>query len=133
MSDNKPTPTENQEADTFVGRLSVVVMCLASIVSVMSMIVLTQPDLSSTRHSFWGNVFIIFALGWLAYLSIVYLFGRFKEASKMCSASIFGGQPMPFFTLSSVPFSMGAMVYVPFWLLWRLPDGMTWVAEFFRN
>jgi hypothetical protein len=130
MSDNKPTPTENQEADTFVGRLSVVVMCLASIVSGMSSIVLTQPDVSSTRQSFWDDVLKVCVLGWPAYLSVIYLFGRFKEASKRCY-SLGQGKGGNFYELSLIPFCVGLFVAAISWLGWRLPDGIRWVAALF--
>lgn len=124
------TPKEKQKADSFVGRLSKVVMCLASIGAGFACLALTMPSPGPTNHKFFDNLFLISILGWPAYLAVIYLFGRFQEASDRCF-SLGQGKGGNFYELSLIPFAVGLLVAAISWLLWRLPDGIRLVAELF--
>ena len=132
MSDNKTTPTENQEADSFVGRLSLVFIYLASIASGLAGIALSMPSPGSTHHKFFDNLFGISILGWPAYIVVIYLCGRFNEVSKRCLPGA-GSKGDVFYVLCLIPFAVGISVAAISWLMWRLPNGIIWVGELFRG
>jgi hypothetical protein len=128
MSNN--TPKEKQKADSFVGRLSKVVMCLASIGAGFACFALTMPGLDPARRDFNDTLFGVSILGWPAYLAVIYLFGRFQEASDRC-LSLGQDKGGNFYVLSLIPLAVVLLVAPISWLMWRLPDGIRWVAELF--
>ena len=121
-------PTENQKADSFVGRLSKVIMYLASIVAGYACIGVTMPGLDLARRDFWNTVFVVSCLVWPVYLTIIYLCGRFEDASVNTLR-----KGASFSELSSIPFCVGATVAIVSWLMWRLPDGIRWVGVLIRG
>jgi len=132
MPDSKPTPPEDQKADSFVGRLSVVCMYMASIAGGVAGVGLSMPTSDPTKHKFFENLFVISIFVWPAYLVIIYLCGRYKEAFKRCfpGASVHGDS---FYGPSLIPFAVSVAVWVVSWFMWRLPDGIRWVGELFGS
>jgi hypothetical protein len=122
------TPKEKQKADSFVGRLSKVVMCLASIGAGFACLGLTMPGLDLTNRDFYDTLFGVSCFVWPVYLTIVYLCGRFEDAAANTL-----GKGVSFLELSSIPFAVGLGVALVSWLMWRLPNGIIWVSELFRG
>ena len=120
------TPKEKQKADSFEGRLSKVVMCLASIGAGFACLALTMPGLDLARRDFYDTLLGVSCFIWPVYLTIIYLYGRFEDASANTL-----GKGVSFLELSSIPLAVGLGVAFVSWLMWRLPDGIRWVAELF--
>ena len=120
------TPKEKQKADSFVGRLSKVVMCLASIGAGFAGLGATMPGLDPARGDFYDTLLGVSCFVWPVYLTIIYLCGRFEDASANTLR-----KGVSFYELSLIPFAVGLLVAAISWLLWRLPDGIGWVAELF--
>ena len=82
MPDNKPSPTENPEADSFLGRLSVVVYSLALLAVFVANANLPNPN--TGQRELLDYLFGIPVLGWPTYLVIIYLSGRYAEVHTKC-------------------------------------------------
>jgi hypothetical protein len=122
------TPKEKQKADSFVGRFSKVVMCLASIGAGYACLALTMPGLDLTGRDFYDTLLVVSCFVWPVYLTIIYLCGRFEDASANTL-----GKGVSFLELSSIPLGVGLGVALVSWLMWRLPNGIIWVSELFRG
>lgn len=123
MSDSKPSPTENPEADSFLGRLSVVVYSLALLAVFVANANLPNPN--TGQRELLDYLFGIPVLGWPTYLVIIYLSGRYAEVQTKCF-KVFG-KHLPvekdaFLWMS--PLILGFVVFCIFWLLWRILDAM---------
>jgi hypothetical protein len=143
MSDSKPTPSEKQEADSFLGRLSVVVFYLVMAGALVAALVSTRPDsIASESQRRLGDLIIVCAvLGWVFFLTIVYLAGRYSEVLVMCvkalgvdkpkiDGHIFFNDGLLFWTLPIPAFIVSGVCW---WILWRIPDAINWVGELFRG
>lgn len=120
MSDSKPTPKENQESDSFLCRLSVVIYSLALLAVFLANVNLPNPN--TGQRELLDSLFQIPVLGWPTYLAIIYLSGRYAEVHAKC-IKVFG-KHLPveqslFLWLS--PLVLGFFIFCIFWLLWRIP------------
>ena len=143
MSDNKPTPTENQEADSFLGRLSVVVFYLVMAGALVAGLLTTRPGTwASASQSRFDWIVYCAEFGWVSFLTIVYLAGRYYEVlgvlAKALGVNKTGKIDRP------ISFSDGAQLWllpigayifslVCFGIIWRIPDGIRWLGELFRG
>ena len=143
MSDNKPSPTENPEADSFLGRLSVVVFYSVMAGALVAGLLSTRPDsITSESQRRFGDSIVLWAeFGWVFFLTIVYLAGRYSEVLVMCGKALGGSKPkidrpmafsdaLGFWLLPLVVFILSSVCC---WILWRIPDAIKWVGELSRS
>jgi hypothetical protein len=143
MSDNNPTSPANQEDDSFLGRLFVVVFYSVVMGAIVAAIMLTKPGsiYSDPQRRFGDSIIIYTQLGWMLFLTIVYLAGRFSEVLVACLKAI--GQrkpkierPMAFFDAMGF-WMLPSLAYIfsggCFWILWRVPYAIKWVGELSRS
>ncbi len=143
MSDSKPTPSEKQEADSFLGRLSVVVFYLVMAGAFVAALFSTRPDsLARESQRGFGELIIVCAvLGWVFFLTIVYLAGRYSEVLVMCvkalgvdkpktDGQIFFSDGLLFWTLPIPAFIVSGVCW---WIMWRIPDAVVWIGKLFRG
>ena len=127
MPDNNPIPTEDEKTDSFLSRLSGVVLFLALAVSIVGSAAVvfpsTEPDTTSKVGSWlWGYAFG----GWVVFLLIVYIFGQYKEVS---------AKWMKFFNLDWLllwifPPVISFLSLVVFSFLLKVPAKIIWVRSF---
>jgi hypothetical protein len=132
MPDSKPTPPEDQKADSFLGRLSVVIFSSVLLAILLANINLPNSDLSSENRGELESLRTFSLLGWLAFLVIIYLSGRRSEVEAKI-LKVFGDFFQDTFTIWFSPLIFAMIVYGVSWLLWRLPEGIRWVGELFRG
>jgi hypothetical protein len=143
MSDNNPTSPANQKDDSFLGRLFVVVFYSVVTGAIVAAIMLTKPGSidSDPQRRFGDSIIKYTQLGWMFFLTIVYLAGRFSELLVAGRKALGERKPkierpmafidaMGFWMLPSLAFIFSGGC---FWILWRIPDAIKWVAEFFRG
>ena len=133
MSDNKLISNEINETDTFLGRLSVVVLSIALFVSLAANLGLSHPspEIKILGYS-PDKLFAFSCFGWLAYLIIIYLSGRYSEVQAKC-VKTFGNKLEENFLFWTVPVPVGCIFYCVAGLLWRLPDFIHWVFVLIRS
>jgi hypothetical protein len=122
------TPKEKQKADSFVGRLSKVVMCLASIGAGFACFALTMPGLDPARRDSYDTLLGVSCIVWPVYLTIIYLCGRFEDASANTL-----GKGASFYELSLIPLGVGLGVAFVSWLMWRIPYAIKWLGELSKS
>ncbi len=131
MSDKVPKPTEDKKADSFLVRFSIVVLSTASLASIVANLNLANPNTGQLEMLESMQVFSV--LGWLAYLVVIYLAGRFEEAftgcQRLCDSWL--SAEFSFFALAPVAFGICAWIFG--WFVWRIPHGIRWVVEFFGS
>jgi hypothetical protein len=134
MPGKNPTPPEDKKADSFLVRLSVVLLCFACLATLAATLNLPNPDKGQSKEhrelleSIWG----FSVLGWLAYLVIIYLAGRSEEVftgfKRLCESWF----PASFSFFAFTPLVFGMCVWLFGWFAWRIPDGIIWVVKLFR-
>jgi hypothetical protein len=132
MPDSKPTPPEDQKADSFLGRLSVVIFSSALLAILVANINLPGSDLSSETRRLLESLRTFSLLGWLAFFVIIYLSGRRSEVEAKY-LKVFGKDVAQDAIIWFFPIFFAMIVYCVSWLLWRIPEGIRWVGELFRG
>jgi hypothetical protein len=143
MSDNNPSPTENPEADSFLGRLSVVVFYLVMAGALVTGVLTTRPGTWASASQIRFELIVSCAeFGWVSFLTIVYLAGRYYEVLGVLAKAL--GVNKTKKIDRPISFSDGALFWllpllaylfssVCFGIIWRIPDGIRWVGELFRG
>ena len=134
MIGEKQNPPEDKKADSFLVRLSVVLLCFAFLATLVATLNLPNPDTGQSKElrERLERMWLFSVFGWLAYLVIIYLAGRIDEAfigfKKVCESWF---PDRGFFSFALAPLGFGMLVWVFGWFAWRIPDGIIWVAKLF--
>jgi len=135
MSDSKPTPPKDQKADSFLGRLSVVIFSSALLAILVANFNLPDPNLSSETRGLLESLRTFSLWGWLAFFVIIYLSGRRSEVEAECF-KVFGTYWFDEgFSFWTSPGLFALLFYFVGWFFWiPLRSVVIWVNElFFRS